>query len=54
VISQVYGGGGGADVHGGSGLRGLADRIEGLGGRFGIDSASGEGTRAWAEVTPPP
>jgi len=41
---------GGADVAGGSGLRGLADRIEALGGRFGIDSASGHGTRVWAEV----
>jgi signal transduction histidine kinase len=43
---------GGADVRGGGGLRGLADRIEALGGRFGIDSAPDEGTRVWAEVAP--
>jgi signal transduction histidine kinase len=41
---------GGADVGRGSGLRGLADRIEALGGRFGIESAPGEGTRVWAAV----
>ncbi len=41
---------GGADVESGSGLRGLADRIEALGGRLGIDSAPGHGTRVWAEV----
>jgi signal transduction histidine kinase len=41
---------GGADAAGGSGLRGLADRIEALGGRFGIDSPPGDGTRVWAEV----
>jgi signal transduction histidine kinase len=41
---------GGADVQGGSGLRGLADRIEALGGHFGIDSAPGSGTQVWAEV----
>jgi signal transduction histidine kinase len=42
-------GAGGADLAGGSGLRGLADRIEALGGRFGIDSTQ-DGTRVWAEV----
>jgi signal transduction histidine kinase/uncharacterized protein YoaH (UPF0181 family) len=41
---------GGATVDGGSGLRGLADRIEALGGRFAIDSPPGGGTRVWAEV----
>jgi signal transduction histidine kinase len=41
---------GGADVSGGSGLRGLADRIEALGGTFGIESDPGEGTRVWAEI----
>jgi signal transduction histidine kinase len=41
---------GGADVSGGSGLRGLADRIEALGGAFGIESDPGEGTRVWAEI----
>ena len=41
---------GGADVTIGTGLRGLADRIEALGGRFGLESAPGRGTRVWAEV----
>jgi signal transduction histidine kinase len=51
-IEVIDDGVGGADVGSGSGLRGLADRIEALGGRFGIDSAPGEGTRVWAEVKP--
>ena len=41
---------GGADIGAGSGLLGLADRIETLGGRFGVESPPGEGTRVWAEV----
>jgi signal transduction histidine kinase len=41
---------GGADATGGSGIRGLADRIEALDGRFGVDSPPGEGTRVWAEI----
>jgi signal transduction histidine kinase len=41
---------GGADVVGGSGLLGLADRIETVGGRFGVESPPGEGTCVWAEV----
>jgi signal transduction histidine kinase len=41
---------GGADVSSGSGLRGLADRIDALGGSFGIESDPGEGTRVWAEI----
>jgi signal transduction histidine kinase len=35
---------GGADVRSGSGLRGLADRVESLGGRLEIDSRAGAGT----------
>jgi len=50
-IEVVDDGVGGANVAGGTGLRGLADRIEALGGRFGIDSEPGAGTRVWAEVT---
>ena len=50
VVEVVDDGVGGADVGGGSGLLGLADRIETVGGRFGVDSAPGEGTRVWAEV----
>jgi signal transduction histidine kinase len=35
---------GGADPSGGSGLVGLTDRVEALGGRFTLDSGSGAGT----------
>jgi len=41
---------GGATLAGGTGLRGLADRIEALGGRLRIDSPLGAGTRLTAEV----
>jgi signal transduction histidine kinase len=49
-IEVVDDGVGGADVGAGSGLLGLADRIETVGGRFGVDSTPGEGTSVWAEV----
>jgi len=35
---------GGANMEGGSGLRGLADRVEALGGRLDVESRSGDGT----------
>jgi PAS domain S-box-containing protein len=41
---------GGADPAGGSGLRGLADRVEALGGRLRLDSPPGRGTRIRAEL----
>lgn len=41
---------GGADTTGGTGLRGLADRLAVLDGRIAIASPSGEGTRLRAEV----
>ena len=41
---------GGADPAHGSGLRGLADRVEALGGVFVLESPSGEGTRLRAEI----
>jgi len=41
---------GGAMANGGAGLRGLADRIDGLGGRLHIDSPPAQGTRIVAEV----
>ena len=41
---------GGADPARGSGLRGLADRVEALQGRFEVDSRPGEGTRVRAEI----
>ena len=41
---------GGADASTGSGLRGLADRVEALGGRLEIVSASGAGTTVRARI----
>ena len=41
---------GGATPTGGSGLRGLADRIEALGGRFTVSSPPGRGTTLRAEI----
>src|SRR5262245_6922950 len=41
---------GGADAARGSGIRGLADRIETLGGTFRVDSDPGHGTRLAAEI----
>lgn len=40
---------GGADAAG-SGLRGLADRVEALGGRFAVEDARGAGTAVRAEI----
>jgi signal transduction histidine kinase len=40
---------GGADLGGGTGLRGLADRVEALGGALTVDSRPGAGTRLVAE-----
>jgi signal transduction histidine kinase len=44
---------GGADAAHGTGLRGLADRIEALEGRFSLDSPSERGTRVSAEIPVP-
>jgi signal transduction histidine kinase len=41
---------GGAAAGSGSGLRGMADRVEALGGRFILSSPEGEGTVVGAEV----
>jgi signal transduction histidine kinase len=41
---------GGARFDGGSGLGGLADRVEAVGGRFSIDSPRGRGTLVVAEL----
>jgi signal transduction histidine kinase len=41
---------GGADPGRGSGLRGLADRVEALGGTLSVDSPQGGGTRLRAEI----
>ena len=41
---------GGADAASGSGLRGLADRVEALGGRLSVTSPAGGGTTLAAEL----
>ena len=41
---------GGADVGGGSGLIGLKDRVEALGGRSGCRAPPAAGTTVWAEL----
>jgi signal transduction histidine kinase len=41
---------GGAVVEGGSGLRGLCDRVEALGGRLDVTSPPGAGTTLVADI----
>jgi signal transduction histidine kinase len=50
VVEIADDGRGGADAGGGSGLRGLADRVEALGGRFALVSPAGRGTVIRAEI----
>jgi signal transduction histidine kinase len=50
VVEVVDDGVGGADTEGGSGLRGLADRVEALGGRLRVWTPRGGGTRVKAEI----
>ncbi|HET6193025.1 MAG TPA: hypothetical protein VFE59_39185 [Trebonia sp.] len=50
VIVVSDDGAGGADPRTGSGLTGLADRVEALGGIFRMESAPGRGTRLAAEI----
>ena len=50
VVEITDDGVGGADSEGGSGLRGLADRVEALGGRLRVWTPSGGGTRVRAEM----
>jgi signal transduction histidine kinase len=50
VIEVTDDGIGGADTEGGTGLRGLADRVEALGGRLRIWTPRGGGTRVRAEL----
>ena len=50
VIEVADDGTGGADTELGSGLRGLADRVESVGGRLRIWSPQGSGTRLRAEI----
>jgi signal transduction histidine kinase len=50
VVEVVDDGVGGADTERGSGLRGLADRVEALGGRLRVWTPAGGGTRVQAEI----
>ena len=45
---------GGAAVAGGSGLRGLGDRVAAMDGQLAIDSPMGAGTRITATIPHPP
>jgi signal transduction histidine kinase len=50
LVEIVDDGRGGADPASGTGLRGLADRVEALDGRLDVDSAPGTGTRVSARL----
>jgi signal transduction histidine kinase len=50
VVEIVDNGIGGADTERGTGLRGLADRVEALGGRLRVWTPAGGGTRVKAEI----
>jgi signal transduction histidine kinase len=50
VVEIVDDGIGGADTEHGSGIRGLADRVEALGGRLRVWTPVGGGTRVKAEI----
>jgi signal transduction histidine kinase len=50
VVEVVDDGIGGADTERGSGLRGLADRVEAVGGRLRVWTPRGGGTRVKAEI----
>jgi signal transduction histidine kinase len=50
VVEIVDNGVGGADTERGTGLRGLADRVEALGGRLRVWTPTGGGTRVKAEL----
>jgi signal transduction histidine kinase len=50
IVEVTDDGIGGADPSGGSGLRGLVDRVEALGGRLIVSSPEGQGTHVRAEI----
>ena len=50
VVAVADDGIGGASPGGGSGLRGLADRLEALGGRLEVSSPPRAGTRIKADI----
>jgi signal transduction histidine kinase len=53
VVEVADDGIGGADGSRGSGIRGLADRVEALDGHLSVQSPPGEGTRITAEIPAP-
>jgi PAS domain S-box-containing protein len=53
LVEVADNGVGGADERGGSGLRGLVDRVEALGGRLSVASRAGAGTTVRAELPAP-
>jgi signal transduction histidine kinase len=53
-LELVDDGVGGAAENAGSGLKGLRDRVEAVGGTFEIDSPSGHGTRIIAAIPATP
>src|SRR3954463_3181451 len=50
VVEVSDDGVGGANADGGTGLRGLADRVEALGGCLRLESPAGGGTRMRAQI----
>jgi signal transduction histidine kinase len=54
LVEIVDDGAGGADPSSGTGLRGLADRVDALGGRLEVESPPGAGTRVSAHLPVPP
>jgi signal transduction histidine kinase len=50
VVEVADDGIGGADGAQGTGLRGLADRVDALGGRLRVESPPGRGTVVHAEI----
>jgi signal transduction histidine kinase len=50
IVQIVDDGVGGADPNRGSGLRGLADRVDALGGKLSVQSPPGAGARVVAEI----
>jgi signal transduction histidine kinase len=50
IVDVEDDGAGGADPSRGSGLRGLSDRVQALGGTLGVESPPGEGTWIHAEI----
>jgi signal transduction histidine kinase len=54
LVEIVDDGSGGADPAAGTGLRGLADRVDALGGELEVESPPGAGTRVSARLPLPP